>query len=218
MSVPEVLLLGLLGVFFIIFGNRDETHTRQSSHAQHYTTDIQSSLAHCAHTTHTQPASPDTTLYMCTHISQAVSPLPRPPSQPPPRPAGVTSNAPLHPSIPAYLFLWLQLPCFGVRQLVLHTQSGVHPFTPEDSLIHWQEPPDHPCLDCGLERRGAIYQGIEGAHPLWPLSWGGPHGPPGPWVGGAVVPPSPSQIKITKSDFGPGNTDRGGKWLVRRVK
>lgn len=45
--------------------------------------------------------------------------------------------------------------------------------------MHWQEPPAQPHLDHdnpGLERRGAVYQGIEGAPPLWPQSLGG-----GPW-------------------------------------
>lgn len=79
--------------------------------------------------------------------------------------------------------------------------------------MHWQEPPAQPHLDHdnpGLERRGAVYQGIEGAPPLWPRSLGGPHGPPGPWAGGSVVPPTPSQTKIIKPDFGPSNTGRGG--------
>lgn len=64
--------------------------------------------------------------------------------------------------------------------------------------MHWQEPPAQPHLDHdnpGLERRGAVYQGIEGAPPLWPRSLGGPMAPQGPRQGVQWYHPHPAKPK-----------------------
>lgn len=88
MRAPAVLLLGLLGVFFIILRGRDEhTQGRVAIPRLHHKDTFQSGSLETPVPTDTQPASPYTAVHMWhthvpSHVPLAQTPHPTPPRAP----------------------------------------------------------------------------------------------------------------------------------------